>query len=162
MHRHWIGIVGLAFLLVGLGGALLLAGLSPQTGLFGQFRSNGESIYFTGVGRSGAIPRVGGVGMMMSSGGCVTCHGSTGRGGRLPVMMAGVIRVPDIRYSTLTSPHEEPGEETPAWTEAQIARAIREGVEPSGETMNPYMPLWDMDDADMKDLIGYLKELKQR
>lgn len=160
MRKHLIGIIGLALLLIGLFGVLVLSLLPPQIGLFGQFGSNGQKIFFAGVGRSGAIPRVGGATMMMSAGGCANCHGSTGRGGRVPIMMGGIIDVPDIRYSTLTSPHTDDGEQMPAWTEAQIARAIHEGVEPNGDTLKPYMPRWDMDDADMKDLIGYLKELK--
>jgi len=74
--------------------------------------------------------------------------------------MGGIINVPDIRYSKLTSPHTEEDETMPAWTNGDIARAVREGVEPNGETMNSYMPRWDMTDGDMKDLIAYLKELK--
>jgi cytochrome c oxidase subunit 2 len=158
LRKHLIGIIGLGLLAVGLVGLLVVGSVGVQGGLLGQFRSNGERIYFTGVGRSGPIPRVGGA-MMSAGGGCVSCHGPTGRGGRIGVMMGGIISVPDIRYSKLTSAHTEE-EAMPAWTNGDIARAVREGVEPNGESMNSYMPRWKMTDADMRDLIGYLKELK--
>lgn len=159
MRRHLIGIIGLVLFLVGLIGVLVLSLLPLRVGQLGRFRSNGQRIYFTGAGRSGTIPRAGGA-MMMSSGGCVSCHGPTGRGGRVSIMMGRVINIPDVRYLALTSPHKENGENIPGWTEAQIARAIREGIEPNGGKMNPYMPRWGMDDADMNGLIGYLKELR--
>jgi len=65
---------------------------------------------------------------------------------------------PDIRYSTLTGPHEA----SAGWTDAQIARAVREGVEPDGEELDPMMPRWDMDETDMRDIINYLKELDRQ
>jgi mono/diheme cytochrome c family protein len=69
------------------------------------------------------------------------------------------VEVPDIRYTSLTSPHTEDDPPMPAWTDADIARAIREGVEPDGESLDSFMPRWDMSDADIRDVIAYLKEL---
>src|SRR5450759_5948798 len=142
---------------------------------FGGFTSNGERIYHTGVGHSGAIsrqwnPPTGfGGGMMGGRGtagrfagmGCVTCHRADGRGGRIG-MMGTTIDVPDVRYSTLTSPSEATSGTVPGWTETEIADAIRNGVEPGGKRLDPFMPRWDMDATDMKDTIDYLKELSKR
>lgn len=116
--------------------------------------SPGESIFLDGIGTDGQpIPRTAsGPGMM--GGGCVSCHGTDGSGGRFSMGM-GDFEAPDIRYTTLTSKHE--GE--PAMTDAEIKKAIVEGVEPDGEMLSPYMPRWDMTSADLDATLEYLKEL---
>lgn len=184
MRNRTIGIVGLVLLVVGVCG-LLVSGLLVLVSVVeygdwfdsgrstgnsdwesnfgrreGEFDSLGEQIYYTGVGEDGdTIERQGGFGMM-ASGGCVTCHGDDGRGGAFGGMMGGRLNVPDIRYETLTSPHEENGESEEAWTDDDIGIAIRTGEEPSGERLSRFMPRWDMDDNDMAALIAYLKELE--
>lgn len=134
------------------------------------FTSDGQRIYYTGVGGNGPIaiewdPGFGLGGMMGRRGrrgfvpmGCVRCHREDGRGGPLGMMGAGV-NVPDIRYKTLTSEREENGETVEPWDDEDIARAVRDGVEPNGDRLNPLMPRWEMDDTDMSDTIDYLKEL---
>lgn len=92
--------------------------------------------------------------------GCARCHGRDGRGGSIGMM--GGVAAADIRYSTLTSPHEEDGEEMPAWTDEQIAEAVRDGVEPDGTELNGVMPRWRMSEAEMDATIEYLKELDER
>lgn len=140
------------------------------------FSSNGERIYYTGAGRDGPIavewnPGFGG-GMMGRRGGtrllrmrpaCVRCHRSDGRGGSVRMMGWGAV-APDIRYDTLTSGDPDAVESATStveagWSDAEIARAIREGVEPDGEELDPVMPRWRMDRTDMRDTIDYLKEL---
>lgn len=125
----------------------------------GGFASNGERIYYTGTGHAGVIRRAGG---QMMAAACVNCHGANGRGGRIAMMMEFVVDVPDIRYQTLTSPSQGTSGTVPGWTEAQIADAIRNGVEPDGKKLDSFMPRWDMDATDMADTIGYLKELSTR
>lgn len=146
------------------------------------YSSNGERIYYTGVGHDGRITvewdpsRSFGGGMMGGRGGrgrrgtigmgCVRCHRADGRGGVLG-MMGGLTEAPDIRYSTLTRAVPETGEDETAtvdagWTDADIARAITEGLEPDGERLDPLMPRWQMDGIDMRDTIDYLKELSDR
>ncbi len=185
MRRHLIGIVGIVLVAIALVGAAITAivlarppspttyvppgmmgrrgrvprGAVPTSGPNGGYSSLGQQVFLTGVGSSGPIPRTGGIGMM-GSGGCATCHGEDGRGGRLGGMMRAGIDVPDIRYSTLTSPHGEEGTTEPGWTDAQIAAAIREGKDPGGGTLSSYMPRWQMSDTDMNALIAYLKELR--
>jgi cytochrome c oxidase subunit 2 len=171
MTNRTLGILGITLLAVGIVAAIVFAivlvALPGATGS-GQsqtgngngsstYSSAGQRIFDTGVGHGGPIARSGGYGMM-GSGGCVDCHGSDGRGGTIGMMNR--FSVPDITYSNLTSEHlDDQGETEEAWTQAQIEDAIRTGTEPSGETLDRFMPRWDMDDTDMADLIAYLKEL---
>lgn len=52
--------------------------------------------------------------------------------------------------------------ERPAYTEASLAKAIREGVDSSGRTLSPLMPRYRIGDRDMAGLIAYLKNLSAR
>jgi mono/diheme cytochrome c family protein len=126
----------------------------------GAYSSNGEQIFFSGVGHNGLIGRSATFGPgMMGGTGCASCHGADGAGGQF-VMMRRTYDAPDITYAALTAPHtSHEGDSEPAWTESDIRAAIRDGIEPSGDTLDPIMPRWNMDDQDMADLIGYLKEL---
>ena len=99
---------------------------------------------------------------MMGNVACVDCHGEDGRGGLVGMMMLGSVEIPDIRYSMLTTPRSEEGTTVPAWTDADIARAIRDGIEPDGQRLKAPMPRWDMTDAEITDVIAYLKELDAR
>jgi hypothetical protein len=73
---------------------------------------------------------------------------------------------PDIRWVTLSSSEhggdhgdgDEHGEETAYDVEA-FMHTIREGVTPGGARLSRDMPRWEMDDDDLKDLIGYLSTL---
>jgi len=148
---------------VGLFAAFVLVG-GPAT--IGSFSSPGQRIYYTGADAIGPIPRTIAGGGMMGFGGigavaCVDCHGADGRGGRIGMMFGNVV-IPDIRYSTLTTARSEGTATIPAWTDADIARAIRDGVEPNGQPLESPMPRWGMTDTDMTDVIAYLKELSPR
>lgn len=131
------------------------------------FSSNGQSIYYTGRSADGSpIPRtVAGAGMMgrgmMGAVACVDCHGEDGRGGRLG-MMFGVVEIPDIRYSAITSARLENGVTASGWTDGDLARAIRDGFEPDGQRLKAPMPRFDMTDAEIGEVISYLKELDAR
>ena len=47
----------------------------------------------------------------------------------------------------------------PAYTEATLAVAIRKGIDPSGRSLNPVMPRYELGNADLKILIAYLNQL---
>lgn len=166
---------GLGLLILGIAGIFFIGGGSGHMAPFsgwgaggiydkGSYASNGERIYYLGIdGDGGRIRFRGGPHWLrMMGGSCVNCHGPDGRGG-IPVML-GTHLPGDIRYSALISGEHHGDEkneedEVHAYTEEEIRRAIREGVEPSGERMDRTMPRWDMSDEDLRDLIEYLKEL---
>ncbi len=167
---------GLGLLILGIAGVLLAgAGKRHMASFSGwggggvydkvSYTSNGERIYYLGIDGDGQkIPSKGGPHWLRVMGGsCVNCHGPEGKGG-LPVMMG--TQIPsDIRYSALVSGKhhgeaegKEKGEEQ-AYTDANIKRAIREGVDPSGKQMDRTMPRWKISDQDLDDLLDYLREL---
>ncbi|MBI3077704.1 MAG: c-type cytochrome [Deltaproteobacteria bacterium] len=135
-----------------------------------SYASNGERIYYTGVSaRTGPIPVSGGpMWMGMRGGGCVGCHGVRARGG-VPVMMGGTIPS-DIRYQALIQEkhaareegqeHPSSTREHPPYTDDLIKRAITQGVDPAGRSLDWTMPRWAMAEPDLDDLVAYLKTLK--
>lgn len=148
--------------------ALVLRVTGPRVG--GSYRSNGEQIYFTATSQLGTSI-TSDISMGMMGGGtttCASCHGPDGRGGRGRVMMR-AFEAPDIRYQTLTSEeHGEEGEEEAdkehpmehePFTDETIKRAITDGVEPDGESLEWPMPRWSMSDGDLGDLLEFLKTL---
>ena len=128
-----------------------------------RFASNGERIYYTGVSATtGPIPRTGGPTWVYRTGvGCVACHGVHGRGG-VPIMM-GTAVPEDIQYNVLTGKAPEPGGEKmdhPPYTDATLKRAVIEGVDPAGESLDWTMPRWHLTDEDWANLLIYLKSLR--
>lgn len=161
MKQKTLIVSGITALLVGLIGLAVVVA-AP----WGSFASPGQRIYYTGSDAAGSIPGTiaGGAFMgpgMMGNAACVNCHGADGRGGRIS-MMFGALDIPDIRYSTLTTARSEEGTTIPAWTDSDIGRAIRDGIEPNGQRLEAPMPRWSMTDTDITDVIAYLKELSQR
>jgi cytochrome c oxidase subunit 2 len=170
MNKRWAwiliiaGAVLVGLILACLAGVLLFfpwnraarpAAVAP--GPLQGYASNGETIYFTGVNDRGQrIPFTGGpMWLSMRGGGCASCHGPDGRGGA-PVMMGTEIP-PDIRYHHLIEEEHEEGEAHPAYTDETIKRAITEGGEPDGESMDLTMPRWQMSERDLDDLLEFLK-----
>jgi mono/diheme cytochrome c family protein len=126
-----------------------------------SYTSNGERIYYAGINEQGQrIPFEGGpMWLYMHGGSCVSCHGEDGRGD-VPVMMGTEIP-PDIRYEHLIEEeHEEGGEEHPPYTDETIKRAITQGLNPAGEPLDYTMPRFRMSEADLNDLLEYLKALE--
>jgi len=152
----------IALIVIGAAGFILVSVFGGEVPPVATSSSSGQRIYTTGADANGPIPRTGAGRGMMGTAACVTCHGQNGRGGRVSMMMFGTIDVPDIRYSTLTTARSEEGTTVPAWTDSDIARAIRDGVEPDGQRLKAPMQRWNMTDADIADVIAYLKELSAR
>lgn len=163
-------VIPIVLILIGIGGLLFFTYDSPGnlkpiwgSDLKTNFQSNGERIYFTGYNDIGErIPTTQGpMWVYMHGGGCVDCHGVNGRGG-VPVMMGEKIPS-DITYDALTSEHGEAEhgeeEEHPPYTDEAIKIAIKSGLNPAGEPLDPTMPRWQMSDTDLDDLLEYLKNL---
>jgi mono/diheme cytochrome c family protein len=152
---------GIILACVSLFVVLVLSVFLTQSCRAQRYSSNGETIYYTGYnGQGEPIPSGGGpMWLYAHGGGCVECHGPGGRGGR-PVMMLRTIPA-DIRYESLISgKYETSGEAETPYTDELIVRAIRQGLDPDGEPIDPGMPRWQMADKDVRDVIEYLKVLK--
>ncbi len=88
---------------------------------------------------------------------CAQCHRADGRGA-----LEGGVRVPDIRRAHLTSPHGVPsylGGVRPSYGDAEVGRAIREGLDSAGDSLDGLMPRYILGDADLADLLAYLRTL---
>jgi len=98
---------------------------------------------------------------------CANCHRRSGFG-----VEEGRIVIPPIngKYlfresSTDAAAMAHPGSEATAprrrsrYTSETLARAIREGIDPDGRTLDYLMPRFALDDASIQLLIAYLREL---
>src|SRR2546428_735645 len=132
----------------------------------------GRSIYLRGVLGSGApleARREGAGRALGAAAACVNCHRRSGFGGR-----EGRAVVPPITGRYLYRPLPKDGGdrdipyvegmrgEREPYTDALLARAIREGVDPQDKALSYLMPNYALGDADMASLIAYLKTLDQR
>lgn len=137
----------------------------------GSFNSNGKRIYFTATSKRGTpISYQGGptTGMMMMGGNlaCVSCHGTDATGGKHTMHME-TMEAPDIRWSVLSSGHHGKGEadslkqhHEAVYTFESFKNSVENGKHPDGDELKKDMPRWQMSDADLKDLMNYLKSLK--
>jgi hypothetical protein len=150
---------------------LLLLGLAASSSLAGAASpAKGEALYRHGLLGSGApleAHRAGGaVGMKGAEAACVNCHRRSGLGST-----EGSITIPPITGEYLFHAREAGtaaraltyvegmhGNRLP-YTDATLARAIREGVDSEGNALSTLMPRFALDDPDMAGLIEYLKTL---
>ncbi len=156
MKKHVFAILLIA---VGVSGLMILDFFSPYGYSIksSDFKSNGERIYFTATSNSGnsIIASTGQMTMHSGMMSCASCHGPDGKGGA-GRMMLWSFEAPDIRYSSLAA---GPDEEEP-YTDDLIRRAITKGIDPSGKRLESPMPVWQMSEPDLNDLVEYLKTLK--
>jgi ABC-type branched-subunit amino acid transport system substrate-binding protein len=87
---------------------------------------------------------------------CANCHGLTGEGTE-----EGGLATPSLVWSKLVSRQTSAltTNERAPYTESTLARAIRDGLGPSGLRLHPGMPHYRMTDEQAADLINYLKKL---
>ncbi|MDC7217590.1 MAG: cytochrome c [Spirochaetales bacterium] len=170
----------MTFLILVLVFPLLLHGCTGQTSSNevsgtawapGSFTSNGQRIYFTGTSERGtSITYSGGpvMGMMMMGGSlaCASCHGTDAKGGKHMMGME-INDAPDIRWSALINMQEEEDKHAESGTQehheydfAAFKGSVENGRHPDGDKVNENMPRWKMSDADLKDLMNYLKSLE--
>ena len=86
---------------------------------------------------------------------CVNCHHHDGRG----LDEVGVTAT-NITWQDLTRPYRIKrlkGREHPPYTADSLAMAVREGIDPGGNTLEYSMPRYQISDEDLADLIEYLK-----
>jgi hypothetical protein len=160
--------------LFGFGFALL--GLSAGPGWTAEpSDSAGESIYLHGVLGSG-VPLVGarsnGLDAKGMDAACVNCHQRSGLGSFEgyndaltvpPITSLYLFHVRGAASDQPILPYVEwmHGNRDP-YTEATLARAIRDGLDSQGRPLHYLMPRYALSDADMAALIAYLKKLDVR
>jgi len=89
---------------------------------------------------------------------CGGCHGYDGRG-----RPEGGVTPADIRWSQLAKPYghvHENGRSHPAFDDAGVARVLTEGLDPAGNRIDEAMPRYSLSEADLADLIAYLKRVE--
>lgn len=98
-------------------------------------------------------------------GACGNCHTPLGKRGpdRSKYMAGGFVfkEKPFTAYSSNITQDKETG--IGSWTDAQIARAIREGIRPDGSLIGPPMPFElyrQLSDNDLKAMVAYLRTIK--
>jgi hypothetical protein len=145
----------------------------------------GEGIYQRGVLSTGEPlrgARASAPGVEGAAAACSNCHRRSGLGeleGRalIPPVTAKYLYRPRTaarpvhsETAELPAPEPEPGArpellpqaERGAYTDATLARAIRDGIGPGGAHLDSLMPRFQIDDSDMSSLIAYLKELSRQ
>ena len=154
-------VAAVVLLVVGIGGLVLLgAGVVGPAPSGNTPAARGQWIFQTGTDPTSRqpIPRSGGVVGMMMATGCAACHGPDGRGLQTPMFTA-----PNITYANLTDSQgmlEPDGSRGSTYTDAQIQRAITQGVDAEGKALARPMPHWQLTDQEMSDLLAYLKTLR--
>jgi ABC-type branched-subunit amino acid transport system substrate-binding protein len=109
----------------------------------------GKKIYRDGIGtRPVRATIAGGIEARGTEYPCIACHGEEGKGGR-----EGGARIADISASALAAARRG------AYDDRSIARAIAQGVNATGGSLDALMPRYDMADADTRNLLAYLKRL---
>ena len=155
-------------------GACLLAGLAPPVqAATAPADDAGEAIYLRGVLGSGTpLQGTRDAGTVTTGGeaACVNCHQRSGLG-----TIEGHVSFPPVTSEYLFHPRAahnagEPmlpyveslhGNRDP-YTDATLARAIREGVDSQGRPLSWVMPRFALGDEDLSALIAYLKKLGVR
>ena len=141
---------------------------TPPTVDAGAQLAVGEAIYRRGTLPSGQEVRAtvqGDVPLSGAQAACASCHRRSGLGSNEGRSLVAPV-VGDLLYRPVTVGvpgsgrlrSEGPGTR-PAYTDAALARAVREGVDPTGRTLDPLMPRFALDDEHVAALIVYLKSL---
>lgn len=149
--------------------ALIISMAQASDGLKGDV---GEGIYRRGVLGSGEpleANREAGLRVAGKDAACANCHRRSGLGSK-----EGRIAIPPITGRYLFHPRAQSLEDLDLpyvesmradrdpFTDATLARAIRDGLDSEGKPFSYLMPHFALNDSDMASLIGYLKRLDQR
>ena len=123
----------------------------------------GKRIYLAGESPSGGeiVVKLGRDGSTLpgTAAPCGSCHGADGQG-----RPEGGVRPSAIVWSELAKPygHTHPGgRRHPPFTDASLARALREGLDPAGSPFDVSMPRYAISDEDMGSLAAYLRRLEE-
>ncbi|MDI3326192.1 cytochrome c [Pontibacterium granulatum] len=121
-----------------------------------SFSSNGERIYYTGKSQTGSVItyQSGTMHAQMHRTSCASCHGNDRKGQRLYPRFW--IVAPPLTRLALFQDHDDGHGDHQSYDKESLKRAIRQGIDPSGEQLNSAMPRWQMSEEDMDDLVNFL------
>lgn len=85
---------------------------------------------------------------------CVRCHGRRAAGGR-----EGAIAAPAISARDLFRPRSDGPTSRPAYTRRSLRAAITRGESPTGRALAPWMPRFELSEADFENLVAYLEHV---
>jgi mono/diheme cytochrome c family protein len=92
--------------------------------------------------------------------GCGNCHTPLGpQGPDMSANLGGRV-VEQSAAFTAIAPNLTPGSRIAGWTDAELARAIREGIRPDGSVIGPPMPFAfyrNLSDGDLAAIVAYLR-----
>lgn len=130
-----------------------------------MFRSTitGLSLLALGAGTASAAGDVArGEYLVRGPAGCGNCHTPFGETGPDMSMELGGRLVEDNPMFTAYAPNITPGGEVANWSDAELARAIREGILPDGSVIGPPMPFAmykGLGDEDLASIVAFLRTL---
>ncbi len=92
--------------------------------------------------------------------GCGNCHTPMGPDGFIAAMELGGRLVEDSDAFRAVAPNITPASESAGWSDAELARAIREGIRPDGSVIGPPMPIGlyrGLGDDDLMSMVMFLR-----
>jgi hypothetical protein len=100
---------------------------------------------------------------------CTLCHRRSGMGSREGRVAVSPVTGPILYSKPASAVPTRPGREAPvirplrqeareAYDDARLARAIRTGIDSSGTPLDPLMPRYALEAADMQALVAYLRQ----
>ena len=92
--------------------------------------------------------------------GCGNCHTPVGPNGFVTEQELGGRLVEDIEAFTAYAPNITPGGRVAQWSDAELKKAIREGLRPDGSVIGPPMPFSmyrGLADADLDAIVAFLR-----
>jgi ABC-type branched-subunit amino acid transport system substrate-binding protein len=141
---------------------LLLGSAPTHAAELGGSSARGKQIYAEGTSMNGtqitAIVGDEAVSLPASAVPCASCHGNDGIG-----RPEGGVTPLDIRWTHLMKSYghvHEDGRRHPAFDDAGVVRVIAAGIDPAGNRLDTAMPLYQLSEQDMADLVAYLRELE--
>ena len=94
--------------------------------------------------------------------GCGNCHTPLGPTGEVAGQELSGRLVEENPAFTAVAPNITPAGEVAAWSDAELARAIREGIRPDGSVIGPPMPIVlyrHLSDDDLMSVVMYLRQV---
>jgi ABC-type branched-subunit amino acid transport system substrate-binding protein len=124
---------------------------------------SGKRVYLTGESPTGGeiVVKLGRDGSTLpgSAAPCGSCHGADGQG-----RPEGGVRPSAVVWSELTKPYGHShlgGRKHPPFTDATLARSLRDGLDPAGNPLDVSMPRYAISDDDLGSLLAYLRRLEE-